>query len=248
MGGINIVQSPISTERVVAFTTLRLGGVSQAPFNSLNLAGHVGDNPDHVAENRARIADYLPGCSPPVWLEQVHGVQVVAAHDVAAGEMPVADASWTSRPGLPLVILTADCLPIVLVNRAETKVAIAHAGWRGLAAGIVPELMRHLGNPQDLRAWIGPGILQPAFEVGSDVVRAFVGSLGKQVLSCFQQGVESEKFYADLPALAKIDLQRAGVLNISGGTWCTATDSKKFFSHRRDGLTGRMATIVALLP
>ena len=248
MGGTDILQSSLLTQRVAVFTTLRRGGVSQAPFDSLNLAGHVGDNPDHVAENRARIAQYLPGCSAPVWLEQVHGVRVVAAHDVPAGEIPVADASWTSRPGLPLVVLTADCLPIVLVNRDETKVAIAHAGWRGLAAGILPELVRDLGNPQDLRAWLGPGIQQPAFEVGSDVVEAFTQSLGEQALPCFQQGVESEKFYADLAALAKMDLQRAGVLDVSGGIWCTATDPAKFFSHRRDGLTGRMATIVALLP
>jgi len=147
-----------------------------------------------------------------------------------------------------LAVLTADCLPVVFVNRAETKIAIGHAGWRGLAAGILPELIGYLGEPEDLRAWIGPGIQQPSFEVGCDVVDAFVKLLGEQALVCFQQGRESEKFQADLPGLAEMNLRCAGVSDISGGTWCTVTQPEQFFSYRRDGLTGRMATIVALLP
>ena len=236
------------TKRVAVFTTLRRGGVSRAPFDSLNLAAHVGDDPKDVTQNRAQLEQYLPSCSNPLWLEQVHGVDIVAAHDVPAGEVPVADGSWTDRPGLPLTILTADCLPVVFVNRAETKIAIAHGGWRGLAAGILPELIAHIGNPEGLRAWIGPGIQQPSFEVGGDVVDAFVKLLGEQALACFQEDAESKKFYADLPGLAKINLQHAGVSDISGGTRCTAAEPEQFFSYRRDGLTGRMATIVALLP
>ena len=248
MHAIEILQSPLMTERVAVFTTLRQGGVSRAPFDSLNLAAHVGDDLEDVTRNRAQLEQYLPSCNNPLWLEQVHGVDIVAAHDVPAGELPVADGSWTDQPGLPLAILTADCLPVVFVNRAETKIAIGHGGWRGLAAGILTELIECLGDPEDLRAWIGPGIQQPCFEVGVDVVDAFLKLLGEQALACFQQGKESEKFQADLHGLAKINLQCAGVSDISGGTRCTATESEQFFSYRRDGLTGRMATIVALLP
>ena len=243
-----ILRSPLMSKRVAVFTTLRQGGVSRAPFDSLNLAAHVGDAPADVKRNRAQLEQYLPSCNNPLWLEQVHGVKIVAAHDVPAGEVPVADGSWTDQPGLPLAILTADCLPVVFVNRAETKIAIGHGGWRGLAAGILTELIECLGDPEDLRAWIGPGIQQPSFEVGVDVVDAFLKLLGEQALACFQQGKESKKFQADLPGLAKINLQCAGVSDISGGTRCTATESEQFFSYRRDGLTGRMATIVALLP
>lgn len=248
MHEIDIIQSPLMTERAAVFTTLRRGGVSRAPFDSLNLAAHVGDDPGDVKRNRALLEQYLPSCSNPLWLEQVHGVDIVAAHDVRAGEVPVADGSWTDRPGLPLTVLTADCLPVVFVNKAETKIAIGHGGWRGLAAGILPELIEQLGEPEDLRAWIGPGIQQPSFEVGGDVVDAFVKLLGEQALAGFQQDPESKKFFADLPQLAKMNLQCAGVTDISGGTWCTATEPENFFSYRRDGLTGRMATIVALLP
>jgi len=243
-----ILLSPLMSKRVAVFTTLRQGGVSRAPFDSLNLAAHVGDAPADVKRNRAKLEQYLPSCNNPLWLEQVHGVDIVTAHDVPAGEVPVADGSWTDQPGLPLAVLTADCLPVVFVNRAETKIAIGHAGWRGLAAGILPELIEYLGEPADLRAWIGPGIQRRSFEVGSDVVEAFVKSLGEQALVCFQQGKESEKFQADLPGLAKMNLRCAGVSDISGGTYCTATQPEQFFSYRRDGLTGRMATIVALLP
>ena len=222
--------------------------MSRAPFDSFNLAAHVGDDLEDVTWNRAQLEQYLPSCGNPFWLEQVHGVDIVAAHDVPSGEVPVADGSWTDQRGLPLAVLTADCLPVAFVNRAETKIAIAHAGWRGLAAGILPELIAHIGNPEDLRAWIGPGIQQPSFEVGGDVVDAFVKLWGEQALACFQQDAQSKKYFADLPQLLKMNLERAGVSDISGSTLCTAAEPEKFFSYRRDGLTGRMATIVALLP
>ena len=248
MNGLSILCAPFMNERIAAFTTLRTGGHSEPPYDNWNLAAHVGDNPEHVAANRAYLESYLPGCATPRWLAQEHGTRVVAGHDPAVGEKPCADASWTDQPGVPLAVLTADCLPVVFVNDSETTLAVAHAGWRGLAAGILENTLRHLGDPRTLRVWLGPAISQRAFEVGEDVLEQFIASRGQSVRACFRQGVASGKYHADLYALARQELALAGVTHVTGGDRCTFGEPENFFSYRRECTTGRMATVVCLLP
>ena len=229
--------------RVRALSTLRPGGVSESPYASLNLAAHVGDHAARVQQNRRRLhrAAGLP-CEP-LWLEQVHGCEVVEV-DGRAG-MPRADAAFAASPGRVCAVMTADCLPVVLVDNAGTRIAVAHAGWRGLAGGVVEATVAALGgDPADLVAWLGPAIGQGAFEVGPEVRNAFIGRLpGAEV--CFERNRQGH-FQADLYALARIVLARAGVESVLGGGWCTATDAARFFSYRRDGVTGRMATLAWL--
>jgi YfiH family protein len=228
--------------RVRVCTTLRGGGVSVGAFASLNLAEHVGDRAEHVAENRRRLRATLDLPGEPLWLAQVHGT-AVARGDGRAGSP--ADAAVASAPGEVCAVLTADCLPVVLADRDATRVAVAHAGWRGLAAGVLEATLAALGLPPSrLVAWLGPAISQPAFEVGEEVRAAFVART-----PCYASafaGNARGRFQADLLALARITLAQAGVASVHGGSWCTAGDPARFFSYRRDGTTGRMATLAWL--
>ncbi|MGB5104710.1 MAG: peptidoglycan editing factor PgeF [Steroidobacteraceae bacterium] len=229
---------------VRVLTTLRTGGVSAGPYASLNLAAHVGDRPEAVAENRNRLqaAAGLPG--EPLWLEQVHGVDVL----VHEGRMPAergADASVAFERGRVCVVMTADCLPVVLADRAGTRVGVAHAGWRGLLAGVLEATVARLGcKPQDLRAWLGPAIGAAAFEVGGEVREAYArrSAILTGAFALNSRG----RYQADIYGLARTVLAEAGVISVYGAGWCTHADANRFFSYRRDGKTGRMATLAWL--
>jgi len=228
---------------VRAVSTTRRGGISPPPYDGLNLAGHVGDDPAHVAENRRRLVNMagLPG--EPAWLEQVHGITVVAAETVNA---PVAaDAAWTRQPGRPCVVMTADCLPVLCCDRAGTVVAAAHAGWRGLAAGVLAVTVQQLAVPPgQLLVWLGPAIGPAAFEVGEEVRAAFE-ALDAGNAACFRPS-PAGRWRANLYELARRQLQQSGVNEIYGGDCCTFSDPARFFSYRRTPRTGRMASLIWL--
>ena len=222
---------------VRACVSTRAGGCSAPPRDSLNLATHVGDAAHDVAENRRRLREAAALPTEPVWLNQVHGTTLVEA---SSGPLCDADASYTRRPGVVCGVLTADCLPVLLCDRAGTTVAAIHAGWRGLLAGILPQTLASLGAA-DWLAWIGPGISASAYEVGHEVARAFVDQ--DPAYSAFFRPV-GPRFMADLPALADWQMRAAGVRQITRYAGCTLGEPQHFFSHRRDGVTGRFASLI----
>jgi YfiH family protein len=225
-------------------STLRHGGVSTGPFASLNLARHVGDDDAAVRENRRRLAERAALPAEPLWLEQVHGREVIRHDDAAAGRFR-ADASVAFASGQVCAVMTADCLPVVFADRTATRIAVSHAGWRGLAGGVLEATIDALAVPPDeLLAWLGPAISQPAFEVGSEVRDAFL-ALSPEFAEGFAANARS-RYQADLYVLARLALARAGVTRVHGGGWCTVRDADRFFSFRRDGTTGRMATLAWL--
>ncbi|MCC6172648.1 MAG: peptidoglycan editing factor PgeF [Gammaproteobacteria bacterium] len=257
--------------RVRAAFSLRGGGVSAAPWASLNLGGHVGDDPAAVRENRRRLCEALALPTEPCWLDQVHGVEVVrvctppatsapalapvpkpaaAAASGVAGAPPMADASVTDRPGVVLAIMVADCIPVLFCDREGTIVGAAHAGWRGLAAGVLENTVAALGVAADrLLAWLGPAIGPVRFEVGSEVRDAFLASAsGPQAAARFVPS-PAGRWLCDLPGLARDRLLRLGITRVAGGELCTVSDPDRFFSHRRDApRTGRMAALIWLQP
>jgi len=230
---------------VHAVSTLRSGGVSTGPYQGLNLGDHVGDVPGSVSENRRRLQRALRLPSAPAWLSQVHGTTVVDAArpgSVATG-FPQADATMTTEVGIVCAVLTADCLPLVLCDRQGTRVAAVHAGWRGLAAGIIERTVEALDVPAlELLVWMGPAIGPTAFEVGTEVRERFtVHDPASQ--QAFQPG-NQDRYLADITLLARQRLQRLGIEAIYGGRWCTYSQPESFYSYRRDGDTGRMATLI----
>jgi YfiH family protein len=228
---------------VRAACTTRLGGVSRAPWDSFNLATHVGDDAAHVAANRARLRELLELDAEPAWLNQVHGLDVASLDDGLPPMPPTADAAVTSRAGVPCVVMVADCLPVLFTTRDGSRVAAAHAGWRGLAAGVLEETVSALRVPgSHLRAWLGPTISQKHFEVGDEVRNAFVDA-HKGNAACFERNAR-ERWQADLVGLAVRRLERLGVTDLSGGKWCTFAERERFFSHRRDGKGGRIAALI----
>jgi polyphenol oxidase len=228
--------------RVRAAMTTRAGGVSDGPRASFNLATHVGDEPALVAENRRRLRDALDLPAEPAWLEQVHGTGVAV---LPAGEKRIADAAVTFTRGQVCAVLVADCLPVFLTDRTGDRVGIAHAGWRGLAAGVVEATLATLDcDPRDVVAWLGPSIGPRAFEVGDDVRNAFLAQ-DDGATAEFHRG-RSGRWLADLPGLARRRLAAAGVAAVSGGDLCTHADPTRFYSFRRDGATGRMAALAWL--
>jgi YfiH family protein len=228
-----------ASANVKALITTRAGGVSKEPFASLNLGLRTGDDPQAVAVNRDRLNALLP--QQPRWLRQVHGASVVEA-DALAG-MPEADACIARRPRTVCAVLVADCIPVLLADRAGTTIAIAHAGWRGLAAGVIENTARRMAvDPPGLIAYLGPGIGPGAFEVGADVRDAFLGR-DADAAAAFTPHAAG-KWRADLFLLARQRLRRAGVSEIHGGTLCTYSDARRFFSYRRERTTGRMAAVI----
>ena len=229
---------------VRAAATLRTGGVSAAPFDSLNLGSHVGDDPAAVAQNRRllKAALQLPG--EPGWLNQVHGTQVVVA--TSADTPPTADASVAKEVGQICVVLTADCLPVLFCDRRGTRVGAAHAGWRGLAGGVLGATIAALEvPPSQLLAWLGPAIEQEAFEVGPEVREQFL-----KLDACNEAAFRSNargRWQADLYQLARNELARLGVTDVSGGGLRCHAEEERFFSYRRNSRTGRMATLAWLL-
>jgi len=227
--------------RVRAYATTRIGGVSAAPYAGLNLAGHVGDDPAAVAANRRLLREALRLPAEPLWLEQVHGTAVVEAAQAACECQ--ADASIATRPGTVCVVMTADCLPLLLCDRAGTRVAAVHAGWRGLNAGVIEATVERLGVvPDSLLVWLGPAIGPAAFEVGDEVRSAFVAH-DPAAAAAFKPS-PGGRWLADLYALARQRLAGCGVTAVYGGGLCTYSDATRFYSYRRDGVTGRMASLV----
>lgn len=228
---------------VRALTTTRQGGVSQAGWESLNLGDRTGDDAAHVRENRARFRALLPGA--PGWLRQVHGIRVVRRERWNPDDRE-GDAAWCATPALPCTVLTADCLPVLFCDRAGTVVAAAHAGWRGLAGGVLEATLAALPvAPSNLLAWIGPGIGVGAYEVGAGFQAEFT-----RRLPWLEEGFETRdgRVHADLEAIARAILARAGVGSVHGGGFCTYTDSERFYSHRRNPAGGRMASVIWLEP
>lgn len=225
---------------VRACVTTREGGVSEAPFDSLNLGDHVDDRPEAVAENRRRLTDHFS--IKPAWLQQVHGIAVALADP---GLVATADASWTATPGIACAAMTADCLPALFCNRAGTRVAAAHAGWRGLAAGVLEATLDTLDVPaEDVLVWLGPAIGPKAFEVGPEVREVFINQL-PEAAEAFVPSDNAGKFMADIYMLARLRLADRGVTAVYGGGFCTVTDPR-FFSYRRASRTGRFASLVWL--
>lgn len=229
---------------VKAAATLRTGGVSEGAFSSLNLGSHVGDAPAAVAENRSLLRAALKLPAEPTWLNQVHGINVAAAEG-AASVPPTADASVARGTGAVCVVMTADCLPVLFCDRAGTRVGAAHAGWRGLAGGVLGATIKALDvSPSQLMAWLGPAIEQDAFEVGDEVHEAFL-KLAADNAAAFDANARG-RWQADLYQLARNELARLGVTAVYGGGFKCFADSERFFSYRRESRTGRMATLVWL--
>jgi YfiH family protein len=241
---------------VGALSTTRRGGASPAPYDDgmgsggLNLGTHVGDQPHHVAHNRAILCGHLP--DEPAWLSQVHGTAVANLADIKPQQVPDADASFTTIPGKVCVIMTADCLPVLFCDKQGKTVGAAHAGWRGLAAGVLEgtvESMRAAGAGE-LMAWMGPAIGAYQFEVGPEVKQAFlqgaVDASGVRHVEAAFSLIDGKpgKYLCDIYGLARYLLQRAGVKEVHGGEFCTVSNSGRFYSYRRDGVTGRQATLI----
>ncbi|MGR4051148.1 purine nucleoside phosphorylase YfiH [Kosakonia cowanii] len=229
---------------VAACSSTRIGGVSQPPYDALNLGAHCGDNSEHVEENRARLfaAAGLP--SKPVWLEQVHGTAVLKL-DGGPYASKRADASYSNTPGTVCAVMTADCLPVLFCNRDGSEVAAAHAGWRGLCAGVLEETIACFADkPGNVLAWLGPAIGPEAFEVGPEVREAFMAHDAAAESAFRPQG---EKYFADIYQLARQRLASVGVEHIYGGEHCTFSQQSDFFSYRRDKTTGRMASFIWLI-
>lgn len=229
----------------------RLGGSSQPPWDSLNLAAHVGDDAAAVACNRHAFAQAIGAA--PVWLQQVHGARVVRVGQAdVGGASPVADAAWTDEPGIACTVLVADCLPVLLAVRDGSAVAACHAGWRGLAAGVLEATVLALqqgagAQPRDVLAWLGPCIGPLQFEVGADVLQAFAPGAGGPSAQHFVKRPRpdgQERWLADLAGLAHERLLRAGVRSIAAAKRCTVANPSSLFSFRRDGVTGRLAAAV----
>lgn len=220
--------------------TQRHGGVSAAPFDSFNLAHHVGDDPAAVDANRQQLLTRLAGCNSIRWLSQVHGTEVLNSADCNNGD--TADAAISTEPGLAACVMTADCLPVFFWQADGRQVAIAHAGWRGLAGGVLAQTLARFDDAQAVHCGLGPAIGPTAFEVGAEVVDAFAGWPG--VESAFQPTARAGKFLGDLPALAAAWLLDAGVAAVHRSDTCTFVQAPHYYSYRRDGRTGRMANLI----
>jgi len=227
---------------VRAVCSTRSGGCSTGVYASLNLGNHVADNAERVAENRRRYQLLAQMPAAPVWLNQVHGTAVSVLTKASIAD--TADASVTCESGVVATVMTADCLPLLLCDKAGTQVAAVHAGWRGLCDGVIEATLAHFAKPADVLVYLGPAISQRAFEVGPEVRAAFIGHSAQAALA-FSSG-NNNKWQADLYLLAKQRLQACGVQHIYGGQYCTYQQSELFFSYRRDGQTGRMASSIWL--
>jgi polyphenol oxidase len=242
--GLIVPKWPVATA-VKSLVSTRLGGVSPSPYASLNLGDHVGDDPRNVKINRAHIRSQLP--ADPIWLQQVHGIKV----STPQMRIAEADASVSNIPNDVLAIMTADCLPVLFANRSGTVIGAAHAGWRGLCAGVLENTIAQMRKlmPQspadEILAWLGPAIGPTAFEVGQDVVDAFhahpVAVIPNAFIAIDQK---PGKYLANIYLLAKSRLEASGVTAIDGGGFCTVSQPDQFFSYRRDGVTGRFASFI----
>lgn len=240
---------PDAPKNIGAFTTLRYGGASLAPYddgitgkNGFNLASHVGDNPEHVQQNRALLRTMLP--AEPAWLTQTHSCIV---HDAATvTSAPEGDANYTTERKVVCVTMTADCLPVLFCDAEGTIVAAAHAGWRGLADGVLEATVKAIRDKggKEILAWMGPAIGPQSFEVRKDVIEAFTSRVPETRTGFKSIPHQPGKYLGDMYQLARIVLNKVGVTRISGGGLCTVLDKKRFYSFRRDDVTGRMASVI----
>ena len=237
--------------RVQAAITTRRGGCSKAPYDSNNLAAHVGDLAEDVLANRAQLQQQLQLPAEPQWLNQVHGIKVVEAH--TDGQVRTADACYSRQAGVVCSVLTADCLPLLVCDRQGSQVAAVHAGWRSLADGVIRETLATFTDPAQCLVYLAPAISQTHFEVGIDVLEGFyTGAISAAHCESISAAVRPSalhpmKFHADLYALARAELAELGVTQVFGGTRCTFAESDLFYSYRRDGDTGRMASLIWLV-
>ncbi|MDR0217491.1 MAG: polyphenol oxidase [Enterobacteriaceae bacterium] len=230
-------------ESVGACSSTRIGGVSELPYDSLNLGSHVGDDLASVERNRELLMEYAQLPQAPVWLEQVHGTRVISL-DGQSVEDNQADAVYTNKRGQVCAVMTADCLPVLFCSIHGDEVAAAHAGWRGLCAGVLENTVAQFNvKPDMIRAWLGPAIGPEKFEVGSEVMESFVATDPNLAQAFTPYGA---KFLANIYLLARLKLQSVGINEVFGGTTCTVSEKRHFFSYRRDGTTGRMATLIWL--
>lgn len=229
----------LAPQSICAIVTTRHGGTSHQPYDSLNLGDHVGDNPEHVRQNRRILNAYLP--NEPHWLQQVHGTTVLHTHQPA--QCNIADGVISRVSGQVCAILTADCLPVLFCTQDASVVGAAHAGWRGLAAGILEQTVSNMAHPPEkIIAWLGPAIGPNSFEVGDEVRQLFVQNQA-HAITAFRK-TRSGKWLADLYQLARLALNEIGVTQIYGGGLDTYSDPNRFYSYRRDGVTGRMASLI----
>ncbi len=239
---------------VFAAVSTRIGGVSNSPFDSFNLAYHVEDNSDDVRQNRTKFSAFVAQNSPIQWLQQVHGTHVVVADSVA--RVQTGDAIFIDSAGLAGAVLTADCLPVFFASDDGNCVAVAHAGWRGLAEGILEQTLARFAVPSNVIAWLGPAIGPCHFEVGAEVRAAFLNSsrgesstdslIETRRTRAFPPSPNAGKYYADLYELARLKLEASGVRAVYGGGLCTYCDSSRFYSYRRESKTGRMASLIGI--
>lgn len=249
---VPVVRPKQAWSGVQAFCTTRVGGLGVAPYDTFNLGLGAGDVPQTVLANRRLLGSFVP--SEPTWLKQVHGVRVVDADQIETfnheSEPPEADASVTNCPNRVLAVLTADCLSVVVSDRDGTVLGAAHAGWKGLAAGVLEHTLTLMRRKQPSaagwRAWIGPGIGAASFQVGADVCEAFASELAARPQLCFPDPAVPERWRLDLAGLAQYRLEKMGVMEVELSHQCTVTNPKRFFSYRRDRQTGRMATLAWL--
>ncbi len=228
---------------VCAYVSTRIGGVSGAPYDALNLGLHVQDDPVAVDQNRRLFASYIDMPDSAIWLNQVHGTEVVT---LPCEYLPAAaDAAMTRDVNQVCVVLTADCLPVFFCDQAGTQVAVAHAGWRGLCAGVLESTLAKFDDKSKVMVWLGPAIGPDAFEVGDEVKEAFVSVLS-EAKEAFKPSGESGKWLGNLYMLAAQRLKKAGVEHIYGGDYCTFRDVERFYSYRRETVTGRMASVIWL--
>ena len=247
---------PDAPANIGALATTRTGGTSAAPYDDgqggggLNLGLHCGDDAQRVQENRARLAAMLPG--RPAWISQVHGIAVADAASVQPGQpVLVADASIATAPGVVCAVMTADCLPVLFADREGSVVGAAHAGWRGLAAGVLGETVKAMraAGAGEITSWMGPAIGPDQFEVGVDVLDTFVAGASPEEKAAVEAAFRpypgrAGKYFADIFSLARLFLAREGINSVAGGGYCTATDAARFYSYRRDHVTGRQASLI----
>ncbi len=230
---------------VGALSTTRAGGCSAAPYDTMNIGSRVDDDPHCVARNRATLLQACAGADSLQWLHQVHGVLCIEARAHCAGEV-AADASCTREAGIGCLVGTADCVPVLFCDRQGSWVAAAHAGWRGLCDGVLESTLdQYGGDPAGLLAWLGPCIGPNSFEVNDDVRDAFL-AVDSAAESAFRTAGDAGRWLGDLPEIARQRLRARGVTQVYGGHWCTVEDAERFYSFRRDNVTGRMASVVWL--
>ncbi|WP_415904608.1 peptidoglycan editing factor PgeF [Neptuniibacter sp. QD48_55] len=227
---------------VKAFTTTRFDGVSGGAYKGLNLGDHVKDDPEHVKQNRQILIDELGLQRNPQWLSQVHGIDIIEAK--VDGVCLEADGCWSQEKGQACIVMTADCLPVLFADGDGKRVAAVHAGWRGLLDGILEQAVGGFQKPENLHVWLGPAIGPDAFEVGQEVRDQFVAVQAQANQAFTPVEGSSGKFLADIYQLARQRLNSVGVNFVSGGEYCTYTDAERFYSYRRDGVTGRMASLI----